>query len=75
MRSEERKGGEADERQEPFEQRQREWKPAAERIERKIHQRCVFSFSSMALRGSTSPVRVKMSGKTGKAQESPHFLC
>lgn len=36
VRGEERKGGEADERQEPFEQRQREWKPAAERIERKF---------------------------------------
>lgn len=74
VRGEERKGGEGDERREPFEQRQREWKPAARRIERKIHQRCVFSISGVTLRGSSSPVGVKVPDKTGKAQEQPHFL-
>lgn len=41
--------------------------PAAQRRERKIHQRCVFGFSRGVLRGSTSPVRVKRSEKAGKA--------
>lgn len=65
------KAGEADERQKPYEQKQSEEKPAAQRIEGKINQKCAFSFSGMALSSHQPCVKVKM---PDKAKHRNHLI-